>query len=618
MTTDVNTMVDPIGPPNTGGEGAGDGAGDGRCLTGDEIVRCATADPAALDVEVRRHLIACTRCRDALFDAARALFPTNHKVDIPGVEQTFRDGETLNGRYEILRFVARGGMGEVYEAHDHELRERVALKTVISDALDDRVALERLKAEVVLARRVTHANVCRILEFGVIAHERGGGRTERIPFLTMEFLEGETLTRRIARTGRLPEPVAHKFALQILAGMDAIHQAGIVHRDMKTENVFLVPEAGGGERAVIMDFGLARAVASEQTRTWSTERHVVIGTLAYMSPEQLDGQAPTPACDVYACGAVLFEMLTGERPFGGAKTPIAAALSRLTRPAVPPSRLVPELDRVWDDVVRKCLALRPEDRYQSVVEVRDTLGAVVAPSVRRAGRWPRIGAGAIAAVLLPAALAVAGLWWWTGRGGNDGKRAGGATPLGAEGEIGCADGTRDGFLDRRKYQTIAACAGGWSVPGVVGGPNLVPRCGLEGGNNGRRPDGAGCTAADLCAEGWQVCPTAALVMERAGGCQDAVPDGGSDTLFFATGQRATRHLCDGFGLNNVHGCGGGLGPAEDPSCAPFSRRLGHQECSAMPPWSCSTDPSAVVDGQNEAAIVTKAGSSGGGVLCCKK
>ncbi len=188
-----------------------------------------------------------------------------------------------------------------------------------------------------------------------------------------------------------------------------------------------------------------------------------------------------------------------------------------------------------------------------------------------------------------------------------------ASPPDPDPVVGCADGTREGFLDRARHPRIAACAGGWTVPGLVAGETLVPQCGRRGGDDGARPTGTGCSAADLCAPGWAVCASAQEVASRAGSCADALPPGAPEA-FYATRQRATDALCDGLGLNNVHGCGTVPGPAEDASCAPFTRRLGILECRDFPPWACG-DPA--VELRNELAVVVKPGPERGGVLCCR-
>src|SRR5262249_26488180 len=153
---------------------------------------------------------------------------------------TFSPGMVLGERYQIIRRIGAGGMGEVYEAHDQLLKVRVACKTLACSALDDDRAAQRLRAEVLLARRVSHPNVCRILEFGLQRMPGGDGATASVPFFTMELLAGQTLSARLAAHGPFPPEEAEPLARQLLDGLSAIHAQGIVHRDFKSDNIFLV------------------------------------------------------------------------------------------------------------------------------------------------------------------------------------------------------------------------------------------------------------------------------------------------------------------------------------------------------------------------------------------
>ena len=375
-----------------------------RCLSPEEALAYIAGDASAATsrtqepARLQAHIDDCDGCRLVLAEAARSTGDTAPASVAPF--RTLADGQHLLGRYEIRRFIARGGMGEVYEAFDSVLGERVALKTLLATSLDDQRAIGRLADEVRLARKVTHGNVCRILEFGVY---HPGGRTDAaIPFLTMEFLTGQALSRRIAARGRLAPSAIVKMLTDLTAGLAAIHAAGIVHRDFKTENVFLVPDDAGGERAVIMDFGLARGLGDNPRRVSST---AAAGTPDYMAPEQVEGRQPTPAFDIYALGVVIFELLTGQRPFSGT-SPYMAALSRLRERAPAPSTLVPELDPVWDTVVGRCLERQPERRFGRVEEIAAALqGAAGGGSAPGRRRLPV--AVAATGVL---ALAVAGVW----------------------------------------------------------------------------------------------------------------------------------------------------------------------------------------------------------------
>ena len=253
-------------------------------------------------------------------------------------------------------------MGEVYEAEDLELLQPVALKTVLPrDAAHD-VAIERFKREIHLARKVTHANVCRIYDVGY--HARPDGSS--VIFLTMELLDGETLSHRIQRQGPLSPEEGLPIARQMIAALAAAHSAGVIHRDFKSENVFLVPGADAA-RVVVTDFGVARGVEQDQFAAQVTITDAAVGTPAYMAPEQIEGGTLTAAADQYALGVVLFEMVTGRLPFAG-DTPLATAVKRLTQAPPSPEELIPGLDAQWVEVIRRCMARYPEQRFGSVVE----------------------------------------------------------------------------------------------------------------------------------------------------------------------------------------------------------------------------------------------------------
>jgi hypothetical protein len=205
-----------------------------------------------------------------------------------------------------------------------------------------------------------------------------------------------------------------------------------------------------------------------------------------------------------------------------------------------------------------------------------------------------------------------------GTGGKAGMGAAGTVGTGMPGEYGCADGTREGYLDRVKYPKIAACEGAWDEPGLASIATRTPQCNRRAGNDGDRPNGQGCSVADLCASGWSVCETAHAVATAApAGCGDATAPYGDKPVFFLTRQRGTGLTCDAnnvLGTNNLYGCGT-IGSTADKSCDPFTRMLRDTDCKMNAPWVCVDGPLGT--SQNEYGIVTKNGSSRGGVLCCK-
>ncbi len=304
----------------------------------------------------------------------------------------FSVGDQLAGRFRIVRFIARGGMGEIYEAEDLDLGGNVALKTVRLAGRDAR-AIEQFRSEIQLARRVTHPNVCRT--FDVFHHRPDPGTDEgEVTLLSMELLEGGTLAERIQRCGRLPPGEALALGRQMAAALDTAHRAGVVHRDFKSRNVVLVP-GPDGERAVVTDFGLARPVPGPGGSTTSTT-DALVGTPDYMAPEQVEGARITPAVDVYAFGIVLYEMVTGKRPFSG-DTPTAVMVKRLTDPPPSPRRLVPDLEPSWEAAILRCLERDPAARFGSAGEAVRAIesGRVVKGSVRRRGRLPALVLGVV-------------------------------------------------------------------------------------------------------------------------------------------------------------------------------------------------------------------------------
>jgi eukaryotic-like serine/threonine-protein kinase len=310
------------------------------------------------------------------YDSAQpffAQFPEGFARDVLGLAMTpptFSDGELVAGRFRVVRFIAAGGMGEVYEAEDLLLEcEHVALKTLAADVSGDEHAIARLRREMALARRVTHRNVCRA--FDVDQHVSSSGVV--IAFFTMELLEGETLAERLSRSGRMSTEEALPLVRQMVAALSSAHSAGIVHGDFKPGNVVLVPSPEGGERLVVTDFGLARRASSDAAPPTTTINRVAWGTPVYMAPEQFVSHRPTRATDVYSLAAVVLEMVTGKRPFE-------------TNPATA------DLDLSWRLAIARGLDHNPEARFDSV---DDFLHAVHPES--RVG-W-RVGGGLAALVV---------------------------------------------------------------------------------------------------------------------------------------------------------------------------------------------------------------------------
>lgn len=229
--------------------------------------------------------------------------------------------EVLADRFEVLRFVGRGGMGEVYAVFDRVTAQRVAIKLVNGDLTRRPESLRQVRREIQSARRVRHPNVCDV--FDIHQDERPDGR--ELVFLSMRLLEGQNLHERIRDHGPLSLEDAKRLCEDLAAGVDAIHASGIVHRDLKSGNVMLVDN---NSRAVILDFGLShdRKITDSLSMFGS---QAMVGTPAFMAPEQLEGKAVRPAADIYALGGVLFHALTGVLPFHG-KTSLAVALRKFS------------------------------------------------------------------------------------------------------------------------------------------------------------------------------------------------------------------------------------------------------------------------------------------------
>lgn len=270
-----------------------------------------------------------------------------------------RVGTTIAGRYELTALLGRGGMGTVYRAIDRELDDVVALKLLRPEIATAADAIERFRREVKLARRVTHKNVARTFELG----EHEGSR-----YLTMEYVRGEPLSRLLERHGRLPVQRAAPILAEVCDGLDAAHAVGVVHRDVKPDNV-LIAEGG---RVVVTDFGIAREGVGAQAARLT---RAPAGTPAYMAPEQLEGGAITARTDLYALGAMMFELLTGELPFGG-DTAFAVALARLREPPRDPRAIVPALPAAAAALVLECLSRAPEGRPEAARDVAAALRAM--------------------------------------------------------------------------------------------------------------------------------------------------------------------------------------------------------------------------------------------------
>jgi serine/threonine-protein kinase len=268
---------------------------------------------------------------------------------VAGLPAELRPGVTLAGRYRLLGELGRGGMGRVYKAEDQELGGVVAIKTLHGAALDA-ADQDRLLREVQISRRITHPNVVRVYDIGRFP----GGL-----FVSMEYLEGQTLDQHLRERGQLPLSEARDLLIQLLGGLQEAHQLRIVHRDLKPSNVVLT-----GDRLKILDFGIARMEGGDGSLTMPGE---VLGSPKYMSPEQIQGEELDGRTDLYSLGILAYAMVTGREPFTGSSAS-AIALKQLREPPPDPAELRPGLPEPWQALLSRLLAKTPQERYASAAE----------------------------------------------------------------------------------------------------------------------------------------------------------------------------------------------------------------------------------------------------------
>ena len=262
--------------------------------------------------------------------------------------------DVLASRYEVLSTLGEGGMGLVYRVRDRETSEILALKLLRPEIARDPDMMERFKDEIRLARRITHKNVSRIYDFN---------RVNDVTYITMEYVDGESLHAYLKRAGKLSPERVIDLARQITAGLSEAHAQGVVHRDLKPENVMLARDG----MVKLMDFGIARALGGNMTST-----QTVIGTPGYMAPEQSQGKVVDQRTDLYALGLILYECLTGKRAFSGA-TPVEVALKQLKERPAPLRKFIPATPPHLEAVVFRCLEIDPGRRFASAAELQRAL-----------------------------------------------------------------------------------------------------------------------------------------------------------------------------------------------------------------------------------------------------
>jgi eukaryotic-like serine/threonine-protein kinase len=289
-------------------------------------------------------------------------------VPAPGADPPTRSvaaptliGQTLDDRYEIVRKVGEGGMSSVYLALDRTLRERRAIK-VLSVALSkDTNAMERLRREASFGMRLAHPNVCHIIQLGETA--------EGLVYVVMPFLEGEVLSDRTHRLGQIGLDETARLVTDIAAGVHLAHGLQIIHRDLKPENVMVCRRSDGTEYGVVMDFGLAKEREAEGELRKLTATGIILGTPAFMSPEQLRGKPIDTRSDIYALGLMTYEMLTGKLPFQG-RTQQEMVIARLRSEPIPLREARPDLEfpEPVERALTKAMQRHADDRHQTTIE----------------------------------------------------------------------------------------------------------------------------------------------------------------------------------------------------------------------------------------------------------
>ncbi len=330
------------------------GSLDDVAARGDALGRLARVfDGMAAEVHARERRLK-DRLRELRADIGMAR--TSHEMPAVLDGGALELGHHFAERYEIVAMIGTGGMGTVYRARDLELDEEVAIKTLRPELMMDDTLLERFKSEIRLARRISHRNVVRTHDFG---EWRG------VSYLTMEYVEGLTVRDLIDARGPLQAPSALAIGTQLAESLAVAHEQGVVHRDIKPQNLLL--DADGVLK--VMDFGIARLAESTSALTVAG---LLIGTPAYMAPEQLLAETADARSDLYATGVVLYECLTGQLPFD-APTPVSLVAKVLSEEPTSPTALTSDIPPALSALVLRLLAKQPEDRVQSASELAGLL-----------------------------------------------------------------------------------------------------------------------------------------------------------------------------------------------------------------------------------------------------
>jgi serine/threonine-protein kinase len=284
--------------------------------------------------------------------------------------------QVIDDRYKVVRRLGEGGMSYVYQGRDQVENTDVAMKVLTPRLATDPGSMERLKREALLARRFDHPNVCRILHVGETA--------DGMLYLIMPYLRGESLNDAETRRGPYPVEEAVMLLVQACQGLQHAHDVGVIHRDLKPENIMLVPDDSvpGGIRAVVMDFGLGKAIQPDPELVRLTHTGIILGTPEFMSPEQVRGDTTDGRSDIFSLGVVAFELFTGQLPFAG-RTSQESMMARLRGKPRSARSVRPGLPARAEAVLMRALALRTDQRYQSMRAFGDDLGTIQAKGFLR-------------------------------------------------------------------------------------------------------------------------------------------------------------------------------------------------------------------------------------------
>jgi serine/threonine protein kinase/tetratricopeptide (TPR) repeat protein len=298
----------------------------------------------------------CGNCGSPLYPQEKISAAPDETLRMPLKE--LAPGTLFARRYEVIEELGKGGMGRVYKVFDKKIKEKVALKLLRPEISADEETVERFSNELKYARKIVHKNVCRMFDLG---------EEEGTHYITMEYVSGEDLKSMIRMMGRLSPGQAVSIAKQVCEGLAEAHKIGVIHRDLKPQNIMIDREGN----ARIMDFGIARSLKAKGI----TDGGIIIGTPEYMSPEQVEGKEIDQLADVYALGVILFEMLTGKVPFEG-DTPLSIAVKHKTEVPQDPRNLNAQVPPDLSQLILKCLEKEKRNRPQSAEEVSSQLAGI--------------------------------------------------------------------------------------------------------------------------------------------------------------------------------------------------------------------------------------------------